>query len=105
MKKTINKSKRLSYSVGKVWNYTGPGSYKDLFLFGGFGEYMGVDGCFNPLDPSGTSAASITFSTSPDVYAGVDWYIMPISYNYKEGKFNQIERKDYKYGIPVLPIL
>ena len=38
-------SSGFSYSVGKVWNYTGPGSYGGFFTFAGGGYYFGVDGC------------------------------------------------------------
>ena len=79
-----------SYSVGKVWNYTGPGSYGGFFLFGGLGEYVGIDGCFNPFEPTGAYAVSATFSTSESLYAGWDWYFSPISFNFKEWKFNKI---------------
>lgn len=51
---------------------------------------MGVDGCFNPLDPTGAYAVSATFSMGTSAYAGWDWYFIPISFNFKEGKFNKI---------------
>ena len=101
----VSSSTGLSFSVGKVFNYEGPGSYGGPFLSGGGGFYIGGEYCFNPLDSSGPTAASITFSASKGIYGAADWYFEPISYNYKEGKFNQIERKDYRYEIPFFPIL
>ena len=96
----------LSFAVGKVFNYEGPGSYGGPFVSIDAGYYIGGEYCLNPFDPSGPSAASITFSTSPSVSFGVDYFTYnPLSYNYKEGRMNKIERKDHEYEIPLFPIL
>ena len=87
-------SSGLSYSIGKVWNYSKPGSYSGFFAFGGGGYLIGFDGCFNPLKPSGASATSITFSTSASLYGGWDWYFGPISFNYERWEFNKIQEED-----------
>ena len=50
---------------------------------GGGGNLIGFDGCFNPFNPSGAFATSITFSTSASLYDGWDWYFDPISFNYE----------------------
>jgi RHS repeat-associated protein len=102
----VSTSTGLSFTVGKVFNYDGPGSYGGPFVSIDAGYYIGGEYCFNPLDTSGTSAASITFSTSPGVSFGVDYFTYyPLSYNYKKGRFNLIKRKDCKYEIPLFPIL
>ena len=87
-------SSGLSYSIGKVWNYSKPGSYSGFFAFGGGGYLIGFDGCFNPFNPSGASATSITFSTSASLYGGWDWYFDPISFNYERWEFNKIQEED-----------
>ena len=54
----------------------------------GGGRYLiGFDGCFNPFNPSGAFATSITFSTSASLYDGWDWYFDPISFNYERWEF------------------
>ena len=83
----------LSYSVGKVWNYTTPGCYGGFFAFFGGGYYVGIDGCFNPYNPTGAWATSLTFSAGGSAYGGWDWYFDPISFNYKEWKFNTIKKE------------
>ena len=87
-------SSGFSYSVGKVWNYTKPGSYSGFFAFGGGGYLIGGDGCFNPFIPSGASTTSITFSSSASLYGGWDGYFDPISFNYEKWKFNKIKEED-----------
>ena len=82
-------SNGFTYSVGKVGNYDGPNSYKGLFLFSGGGFLLGYDGCFSPLNPiDGAFANSVTFSTSPSIYYGADYYFPAISFNYEEWRFN-----------------
>ena len=87
-------SSGFSYSVGKVWNYTKPGSYGGFFAFGGGGYLIGVDACLNPFKPSGASATSITFSSSASLYGGWDWYFDPISFNYERWEFNKKQEED-----------
>ncbi len=77
----------FTYSVGKIHNYAGPGSYGGLFVFAGGGLGVGVDACANPFNLQGPSATSITFSGTGSVYWGIDWYFDPITFNFKEGRF------------------
>ena len=71
----------LSYSVGVIENYSGPGSYKGPFVDAGGGFFVGVDHCFDPRYPydETVKATSITFSTGPSGYVGYDWYFDPIT--------------------------
>ena len=87
----------FSYSVGKISNYTGPGTYGGFFAFAGGGYYGGIDVCGSPGKPSRASATSITFSNGPSLYVGIDYYYDPISYNYKTGKFNKLEEYDDEF--------
>ena len=91
---TFGISSGFSYSVGKVWNYTKPGSYGGFFAVGGGGYLIGVDACLDPYNPSGASATSITFSSSASLYGGWDWYFKPISFNYEKWKFNETKEED-----------
>ena len=92
--KTLGIGSGPTYSVGKVWNYDRPGSYAGPFVFAGGGYYIGVDGCFNPFDPTGASATSITFFAGISAYGGGDLYLHPISFNYKKWRFNKIGKED-----------
>ena len=64
---------------------------------GGGGYLIGFDGCFNPFNPSGAFATSITFSTSASLYDGWDWYFDPISFS-KEKYFYDVATRAITYG-------
>jgi len=92
--KAYGLSSGFSYSVGKIWNYTEPGSYGGFFTFGGGGYLVWFDACLNQLNPYRASATSITFSSSASLYFGLDWYFDPISFNYERWEFNKIKEED-----------
>ena len=91
---TFGMSSGISYAVGKVHNYDGPGSYGGFFVFAGGGYYLGADACLNPFNIEGPSATSITFSSSGSAYVGWDYYITPLSFNYKKWEFNKLSKID-----------
>ena len=71
-----------SYSVGKAYNYSGPGSSEGPFIYGGGGYYLGIDGSLDPKKNYNPSTASITFSSSGSIYGGIDNYYSLFSFNY-----------------------
>ena len=85
--KSFGVGQGFAYSVGTVYNYTGQGSYGGPFVFGGVGYFVGADLCFNPFDPENSPhAVSMTFSSGGSAYAGFDWYLEPLSFNFKTGE-------------------
>ena len=74
---TYGMSSGFSASVGYVDNYTKEGDFKGLFANFGGGYFIGVDHSYDPrYDYRNTvKATSLTFSTGPYMYGGVDYYI------------------------------
>jgi len=66
----------LHGGVGYVDNYTKEGDFKGLFANFGGGYFIGVDHSYDPrYDYHNTvKATSLTFSTGPYMYGGVDYY-------------------------------